>query len=325
MNSIVPKQINDESGIEIASHVDTNPADVYLASLGSHQSSLSMRKALKRVLNVLDIQTDVSLFNWHLLRYEHLQLIRNRITESFSPATGNQAIAAIKGVLKSAWRMRLIDSDQYHRTIDIERVRGTRELAGRHISQGEFVALLEACRGRKNRWLGIRDTVLIAFLFGTGMRRSEVISLKISDIDLEDGRLLVRGKGNKERTTYVPYSVIPLINKWLSFRDSDSEYILLTAKRGCLHQPMTAGGVFYAVNKIASIGNVKKFTPHDFRRTFIGNLLDAGADVISIQKMVGHSDPKTTSRYDMRGNRVNQKNATLIHIPFTDEDYSNEK
>ena len=65
---------------------------------------------------------------------------------------------------------------------------------------------------------------------------------------------------------------------------------------------------------------LKRLSPHDFRRTIIGDMLDAGIDLLSVQKIVGHQDSNTTRRYDRRDDRSKQKASTMVHTPYVPED-----
>jgi site-specific recombinase XerD len=79
---------------------------------------------------------------------------------------------------------------------------------------------------------------------------------------------------------------------------------------------MTDQAVHIALKKRARQARVKAFPPHDLRRTFASVMLDAGADISTVQKMMGHADPSTTARYDRHGEETKRKAASLLHFPY---------
>lgn len=79
---------------------------------------------------------------------------------------------------------------------------------------------------------------------------------------------------------------------------------------------MTPQAIYNVLAKRADEAKVKSFSPHDLRRTFVSDLLDAGADIATVAKIAGHADPRTTARYDRRPEEVKQKAANLLYVPY---------
>jgi len=144
----------------------------------------------------------------------------------------------------------------------------------------------------------IRDAAMIELLYASGLRVSEVISIKMNDVNFEGGFLRVTGKGSKERVVPMNQRASGRIKKYLQeLRPSllgkkQSPYLFLTV-RG---KPMTRQRFWQTLKRFGSLADVK-ITPHMLRHTFATHLLDGGADLRSVQKMLGHSDIATTQIY----------------------------
>lgn len=157
------------------------------------------------------------------------------------------------------------------------------------------------------------------------MRRAEVTALDVADYDRETGSLTVRaGKGNKARVSYTSAGERQLVEAWLKVR---AEWAPPTA--GPLFLPVLKGGhvklrrldsrtILVVAQRRARAAGCKHLTPHDFRRTMISDLLDAGADLSTVQRLAGHAQVGTTARYDRRGEGAKRKAAELLHIPIAD-------
>lgn len=190
---------------------DQRPALVYFARLGSG-SRRTMRDALDVIARLLSHgHNDCATFDWSALRYEHTAAVRSVLQSAVSGKTGaplavttvNKMLAALRGVLREAWRLGQVPAEDFHRAIDIPNVRGSVLPRGRALTPGEVRALFEACAGDPTA-AGMRDAALLAVLYGAGLRRSELVALDVGDYDAVSGGLAVRrGKAGKQRTVYV--------------------------------------------------------------------------------------------------------------------------
>jgi site-specific recombinase XerD len=202
------------------------------------------------------------------------------------------------------------------RATSFDPVRGSRVPKGRSISQGELRALFGVCD--PTRPVGARDAALLGLLYAAGLRRAEVVGLDLDHFDQESGAIVVRGKGNKERRVYITNGALDAVKAWLGHRGDLPGPLLLPVRKGGTIQirRMTDQAVAERVGHLAHKAGVATFSPHDMRRSFVGDMLDAGADIVVVQQMAGHSSPATTSRYDRRGERAKQRAAGLLHVPF---------
>lgn len=143
---------------------------------------------------------------------------------------------------------------------------------------------------------GTRDLAIIDLLISTGIRIGEVCSIKLDDINIIDKTLIIHGKGRKERLLYLSSSAtINNIKKWLDIRSNHLTNYLFLNRYG---NPLTIHSIediFYKYRDLSKIN--PKSTPHYLRHTFATNLLTNGADIRSVQEILGHSNISTTEIY----------------------------
>lgn len=294
-----------------------NPAAVYLARLapGSRRTMLGALETIAEILT--SGRESAATLQWSALRYQHTAAIRATLAERYRPATANKHLAALRGVLREAWQLGQIPSDEYARAAAVKAVKATTLPAGRALSAGEIRALFRACADGTR--LGARDAAMLAILYGSGLRRSELVALDLADYNPETGAIAVRqGKGRKDRIAYATAGSQAALEAWLSIRGVEPGPLFCGVRKGghLTRKRLRDQTVLDMLAARSSAAGVAHCSPHDLRRTFIGDLLDAGADIATVRDLAGHADVSTTARYDRRGEATKKRAADLLHVPY---------
>jgi integrase/recombinase XerD len=147
--------------------------------------------------------------------------------------------------------------------------------------------------------IGKRDKAILELMYATGLRASEIVDLKIEDLEIDGGFIYVTGKGGKRRIVPIGEVALKYLRIYLSVREeflssNDSPILFLNYKG----EPLTRQGLWKIVKGYGKkIGIADKLTPHTLRHSFATHLLERGADLRSIQIMLGHSRISTTQVY----------------------------
>jgi len=292
------------------------PVDSYLTRLGSGSRRAHLGALNKVALLINSGAADARSLNWGRLTYAQTAAVRAALSEQYAPNTAKRMLAALRGVLKECWRLGRMSYDEYARAADIAPVRGQLPPRGRALNEGELETLFRTCQD-DCAVAGVRDAAILAILYGTGLRRSELVRLDIEDFDSDSGVLTIRGKGKQARSAYVVEETRDILDRWLRLRgiSSGPMFLPVTKSGRFLLKRLTCEGVAHVLAKRAGTARVERFSSHDLRRSFVTHLLDAGADLAVVQKLAGHRQISTTAIYDKRGEVAKLKAAKLVRIP----------
>lgn len=300
---------------------DQRPARVYLGSLSPGQSRETMARMLARACSMLAPGTEPDVFPWHRLRFQHVAKLRADLVPLMAPKTANLILGGVKGCIRAAVALGQMDADEAHRIlISVHGVRGTRAMAGRALTTGELAMLFAT--------LGPRDTALVAVAYGCGLRRAELCALERGHVKPHpDGGLTIDviGKGNKHRTAHVTGNVQLAVEWWITVVDGANlgpvvPLFLATVKGGGIrNRRLTMAAIYAIMRRCARRAKIARFSPHDLRRTFASDLLDRGADIRTVQALMGHEHVQTTARYDRRPEATRRKASELLHVPLPEK------
>ena len=217
-----------------------------------------------------------------------------------SAATVGRKLSALRTFFKFLLREKIIANDP------IAGIGGPK--VGKYLptflTVDEVFSLLEA-PGKKNRFM-LRDRAILELLYSTGIRVAELVSMDILNLDFESEMLRVRGKGNKERLVPVGKVALEAIRGWFPLREQlvterarrghevEKKALFLNGRGGRL----TTRSVERMVKAYGEqAGLPQKVTPHALRHSFATHLLEMGADLRSVQELLGHASLSTTQRY----------------------------
>jgi integrase len=281
-----------------------DPVTVYLARLTSAESRRAMATSLELLAEVLlegrpadraervrrrQAGSPLAIaVPWHELRYGHTQALRSWLAEHCSPAAANRHLAALRGVLREAWRLGLMNGEDLARAVDLASAPGTSLPVGRYVEDGEVRRLVAACLIDDSPG-GRRDAAVLAALFAGGLRRAEVVALDVDDATT--GRLTVTGKGRRQRRSALPAGGRRAMAAWLELRGTGEGSLFCPVDKAgrVTIRRLTTQAIYALVDRRARAAGVGHLSPHDGRRTFASNLFDAGVDAVQVQGLMGHA------------------------------------
>lgn len=268
---------------------------------------------VKRFLNYLTVEKGLSVNTLEAYRRDiqkfknYLEKIGKEITNfkkndlisyiNHLRDSGNQTatlarnIAALRGFCKFMLMEGIIEEDPVE---NLATPSGWKRIP-KIIGIDEVSTLLKKPEGKK---LSLRDRAILEIIYSSGLRVSEVINIKMNDINFEAGFITIRGKGSKERVVPINEKTLKTIREYIeelrpTLLKEKTSPILFLAKGG---KPMTRQRLWQLI-KMYSIGLSTKISPHTLRHCFASHLLDGGADLRALQKMLGHADISTTQIY----------------------------
>lgn len=210
------------------------------------------------------------------------------------PASVARRLSALRGLYRHLVRERLAPRDP---TQHVDPPRLTRPLP-KALSAEDAARLVESPDIGTAR--GVRDRALLELLYATGMRASECLTLSLADVSLSAGYAVCTGKGRKQRLVPVGAAALTWLRRYLRdvrprlARRRDSSRLFLNARGGALSRQ----SLWTIVRRAAAAAGIRRrVSPHVLRHSFASHLLEGGADLRSVQVMLGHADIATTQIY----------------------------
>ncbi|MFN5183287.1 MAG: tyrosine-type recombinase/integrase [Bacteroidota bacterium] len=257
---------------------------------------------------IVSYQNDIKQFNEFVLKqysssdYTALNsiFIRSWINElsndDFSPVSINRKLSSLRSFVKFLLKKKLVSSDPF---IKIHPPKKPKHLPV-FVDESKMKELVEkfnSTSGSEEKESNFLSQVVVEMLYQTGMRRSELSSLKEKDIDFYQSQIKVLGKGNKERIIPISEDLKSLMRQWLDQKAKSklpTEFFLVNAKG----KKMNDKSIYLLVrSSIGKVSTLKKKSPHVLRHSFATHMLNNGADINAVKELLGHTSLAATQVY----------------------------
>jgi len=238
-------------------------------------------------------QSSINKVDYSQLRSWIVKLVESKI----SNRSINRKISSLNTYYKFLLKIEKIKKNP----LDNHRALKTKKIIQLPFSEKEVMSALDI-NNFKNSFEGRRDRLIIEMLYSTGIRRIELIGIKIKDIDYSGKRIKVLGKRNKERFIPMLESTISLLKEYMDYRNElkkihNKDFLFLTSKGEKIYENL----VYRITNKYFDYVSTKvKKSPHILRHSFATHLLNNGADLNAVKDLLGHSSLAATQVYTNR-------------------------
>lgn len=250
-----------------------NTVNSYLSDITIFKEYLSSLK-----INYLKVDKDI-------IR-EYLKVLGN---SNYKSSSINRILSSLKNYYDYLEYKHLIE---YNPLKDLNRPKKEKRLPN-FINNNDYEEIIKKSLERTD-FIGRRNTLLLELLYSSGIRISEALNIKIKDINMGDKSIRILGKGSKMRIVYFGEYAKEYLEEYLKVRNSSSEYLFLNKNNTLL----TRRGAEYIISNLVKTSLLKKkVTPHTFRHSYATEMLNNGADIRSVQELLGHSSLSTTGIY----------------------------
>lgn len=276
-------------------------------------SRATVRYALARVadgLGIMPVDGDLETLPWnHITADAFSDLIMSWQSELEAP-TIRLYMYALRGLSRSCYMEGLMHPHQYALIKEVKLPRGRNQIGrGRAVERQYFQQIMKSCQEDERVEIGARDAALFAVIFGTGMRRAEAASIDVPWIDIAEGEIRVRAKGNKLVIKHTQAWAIRYIQHWLQVRrerDAVGKALFTRVRKNGVitDDRLTGRGILHIMeerSKLASLPFIIR--PHDGRRTLGTQIIEEHGELVA-QRVLGHADLSTTRIYDKRSDSI---------------------